>query len=142
MRSAGKENLAARKAFSDALATHASTDELMRLNNEQAAASRAAMAAQSHYESLTSPAGYFDGLPAAVAQAKTDADGKFSMSLPVGDYVLAAATSRAIFKDMEQYYWLVKLDPNDQSQSLMLSNDNMVQTKCRECIPLPAPDAK
>lgn len=81
-----------------------------------------------------SAAYYFEKLPHAVTAGKTDADGKFSISLPIGRYVLAATTSRQVLRDKEQYYWLVSVDVSAPNQSLMLSNDNMFETMCRECI--------
>jgi hypothetical protein len=39
---------------------------------------------------------YFEKLPAPVAVSKTDADGKFTLSLPAGKYVIAATTSRKV----------------------------------------------
>lgn len=77
---------------------------------------------------------YFEKLPASTAVSKTDADGKFTFSLPPGKYVIAASTSRKVSNETEFYYWLVSTDPVAASQSLMLSNDNQFETKCKECI--------
>jgi len=87
-----------------------------------------------HYDS---PAYYADKLPNAVAQSKTDADGNFSLSAPAGKYAIAATTSRAVFKDTEHYYWIVWVDMKSPIQGLMLSNDNLLGTGCRECVSLP-----
>jgi len=79
---------------------------------------------------------YFEGLPSASYATKTDADGRFSLSLPEGKYVLAATASREVGRRTEVYHWLVVI--NAPNQALMLSNDNEFQTKCRECV---QPDA-
>ena len=92
-----------------------------------------------HYDS---PAYYADNLPNAVAHSKTDADGNFSLSVPPGKYAIAAATSRAVFKDTEQYYWIVWVDVKSPIQGLMLSNDNLLGTGCRECVSLPRDDTQ
>ena len=84
-----------------------------------------------------SPAFYLEGLPAATSASKTDADGKFAISVPSGKYVIAALTSRSVFKDTEQYYWLVKIDASTPNIFVMLSNDNFVDTKCKECLLIP-----
>jgi hypothetical protein len=94
--------------------------------------------AVSKFTSFDSPAYYMVDLPKAAAVAKTDADGKFSLSVPQGRYVIAAQASRSVFRDTEYYYWLVAVD-GTKPQALMLSNDNQVQTGCAECVRLPAP---
>lgn len=92
---------------------------------------------QSEFEYFDSPGYYLQGLPPSVSVSKTDADGKFALTVPAGKYVIAAATSRSVFKDTEQYYWLVKVDASLAVQPLMLSNDNFVDTKCKECVLIP-----
>lgn len=77
---------------------------------------------------------YLEKLPNPMAISKTDADGKFTLSLPPGKYAFAATSSRKVFKDTEYYYWLVLVDTSSPNQSLMLSNDNLFETKCKECV--------
>ena len=77
---------------------------------------------------------YFQDLPAAVATGKTDADGKFTLTLPPGKYVFAATASRSVSKDTEQYAWLVKVDASNPVHGLLLSNDNQAETGCKECM--------
>jgi len=78
---------------------------------------------------------YFEGLPTPVGTSKTDADGKFALSVPAGKYVIAANSSRDVGKDTESYFWLVLVDTTSRpNQSVMLSNDNMFETKCKECV--------
>lgn len=77
---------------------------------------------------------YFEKLPTPLVVSKTDADGRFSLSLPNGKYVIAASTGRKVGASNETYYWLVKIDTTMKNQSLMLSNDNIFGTSCAECI--------
>lgn len=65
-----------------------------------------------------------DGLREIVASTKTDADGKFSLKLKSGNYVVIAESGRAIGKETELYTWLVKLRVEADSK-LFLANDNM-----------------
>lgn len=76
---------------------------------------------------------YFEKLPMQVAASKTDADGKFNLSLPHGKYALAAKSSRDASGTTENYYWLVWVDTTSPNHSVMLSNDNLFETKCKEC---------
>ena len=72
---------------------------------------------------MNSAAPYVTNLPEPVASTKTDADGKFSLTLPAGDeYVLAARAKRSLpGGGSEHYFWLVKA----QDSTVMLSNDNL-----------------
>jgi hypothetical protein len=72
---------------------------------------------------MYSAAPYFTKLPEPVASTKTDADGKFGLTLPAGDeYVLGARAKRSLpGGGSEHYFWLVKA----QSSTVMLSNDNL-----------------
>lgn len=83
---------------------------------------------------LTGPGIYFESLPSPITKSKTDADGKFTLSLPVGKYVIAAKSSRAVYEGDENYYWIVLLNASSPNQSLMLSNDNLFESECNECI--------
>lgn len=76
----------------------------------------------------------FEGQPHPSTIAKTDADGKFSLTLPKGKYVITANSSRSVGSHSETYYWLVSVDAASPNQSLMLSNDNLFETKCNECV--------
>ena len=105
-----------------------------RENEEKAKAKQRALIAK--FEYYDSAAYYFEKLPAAIAVTKTDADGKFSLSLSPGKYVIAATSDRKLFNKSESYYWLVSVDTKSPSHSLMLTNDNQVETKCSECVRL------
>jgi hypothetical protein len=64
-----------------------------------------------------------------VADTKTDADGKFTLSVPAGKtYVLAAESSRSVGDSTEKYYWIVDVDLTKANDGLtvLLSNDNEV----------------
>lgn len=65
---------------------------------------------------------------------KTDVDGKFKLAVPAGKYALAAKSSRDVFGYTENYYWLVWTNASAQSHPLMLSNDNLYDTKCKDCV--------
>lgn len=76
---------------------------------------------------------YFAELPVGVNSSKTDADGKFKLDLPAGKYALAAKSSRHVFGNTEEYYWIVFVNASSQNQSVMLSNDNLFDTECSDC---------
>jgi hypothetical protein len=68
---------------------------------------------------------YFSGLPSSIAQTTTNSDGKFVLNLPRGEYALAATASRRVFKDTENYYWLVRVSADKEKQTVILSNVNL-----------------
>lgn len=73
---------------------------------------------------LNSAAPFFVDLPQPVVTAKTDAEGRFQLTVPdEGEYVLVASAERTVFKDVERYFWIVRL-PGQQSK-VTLSNDNL-----------------
>lgn len=88
------------------------------------------------YESFDKTEFLFDGLPRVSAIAKTDADGKFTLSLPKGKYVLTANSSRKVAGSLEAYYWFIFVDSSSADQPIILSNDNLLETKCNECVRL------
>jgi pSer/pThr/pTyr-binding forkhead associated (FHA) protein len=82
-------------------------------------------------ERLMSSAFYFESLPSPLRRAKTTSDGRFRLLVPAsGSYAIAAQASRHVVKEVERYYWLLKIDPKaGTTQSMMLSNDNMTSSK-------------
>ena len=83
---------------------------------------------QAQRQGLTSGDYFLDGLPAAIASAKTDADGKFKLTIPRrGRYGVVVRASRDLLKGQETYFWFVwvSLD-SEPSKRLRLSNDNMM----------------
>lgn len=89
---------------------------------------------QAHFNGLGSADHYMRNLPVATAISKSDVDGKFSLTLPPGKYVLAAQSDRTLFEGTASYSWLVILDTSSPNHTIMLSNDNMFETKCAECV--------
>lgn len=78
---------------------------------------------------------YFSGMPKPIQSTKTDSDGKFSFRLTPGKYALAARASRKLFDSTEEYYWLVWISvKNDPTMKVMLSNDNLFETHCTDCV--------
>jgi hypothetical protein len=62
-----------------------------------------------------------------VDSVRTDADGKFKLTVPSGHrYVLVADGSRVIFDEHEYYHWYVHVNPA-QGREVLLSNDNMLE---------------
>lgn len=86
------------------------------------------------YEAFNKNEFYLPNLPDPKFISKTDAEGKFTLKLPSGKYVITANTSRDIFGSTENYRWLVTVDTSNTNQPLMLSNDNLLESKCNECV--------
>ncbi len=82
------------------------------------------------YARFTTGRCYFDNLLHSQNAAKTDADGKFTLTLPVGERIaLAAHAGRQTPGDLEEYYWLVWFTPRDSTENrIMLSNDNLASS--------------
>lgn len=86
------------------------------------------------YEAYDKAEFLLEGIPQPKFISKTDADGQFTLTLPKGKYVITANSSRAVFGSSETYHWLVMVDTSNINQPLMLSNDNLLETKCNECV--------
>jgi hypothetical protein len=71
---------------------------------------------------------FFEGLPSGLSSAKTDANGKFTLSVPrQGRYGVVACASRELFKKHETYFWFVWVSPDRESaKRLTLSNHNLL----------------
>jgi hypothetical protein len=71
---------------------------------------------------------FITGLPAPLVAAKTDADGKFKLSLKRrGRYGLLAFSSRTVGDKLETYQWFVWASLDGQpSGRIFLSNDNLI----------------
>lgn len=65
---------------------------------------------------------------------KTDADGKFQVELPTGNYVIYSKGSRAVGRLEENYRWLLKLELKQSPNQLNLTNDNLTDSNCSQCI--------
>ena len=68
--------------------------------------------------------------------SKSDADGNFDLTVPAGAYVLVATGKRLAGSSTELYEWMVRIDAA-KPLKVMLSNDNMNDAKCSECVALP-----
>ncbi|MDP2207825.1 MAG: hypothetical protein Q8K98_03490 [Bacteroidota bacterium] len=78
---------------------------------------------------------YLSGLPEPLQTTKTDSDGEFNFKLKPGKYAIAAKSSRKIIDSSEAYYWLIWLTIDGvPTKKLMLSNDNLFETHCADCI--------
>ncbi len=60
-----------------------------------------------------------------VGEVKTDADGKFTLKLPKGNYLVYALAQRTIYKETEHYSWKVPIALTKDKEQLFLSNDNL-----------------
>jgi len=88
---------------------------------------KASVASRLNY--VNSSTSYFAAFPQPVAKAKTDADGNFSIRLPMLGSFLIGATAKRLAGDKTEYYaWLVSTDP-DGMQKLTLSNDNLTSER-------------
>lgn len=92
------------------------------------------IAAITEYEKFDKAEFLLEGMPQAKLTSKTDADGKFALKLPSGKYVITASSSREVFSSTETYHWLVAVETSNIKQPLILSNDNLLETKCNECV--------
>ncbi|MBX3134567.1 MAG: hypothetical protein KF689_14385, partial [Gemmatimonadaceae bacterium] len=114
-----------------------------RAQDESTLAIAAMVAGSAAVDSLSAAPFYFADLPSPIATAKSDADGRFSMTVPRQRIVLVGVASRNVMGDIERYYWAVRLDslPQDTVR-VMLSNDNLFATRCRSCMPGFIPDVQ
>jgi hypothetical protein len=70
---------------------------------------------------------FYEGLPPGISTAKTDDDGKFTLTIPLrGRYGVVARATLELFKESrETHFWFVWVSLDGQpSKRLMLSNDN------------------
>lgn len=68
------------------------------------------------------------------SKLKTDADGKFSLSLPEGKYAVCASAKRLVGEDTEYYDWMTFFEVKENTPNqVMLSNNNMGDD-CETCL--------
>lgn len=77
-------------------------------------------------------------LPASLASAITDADGKFSLSVSsADDIILVAQSSREIGSEIERYHWICRVGHGGaQPKQAILSNQNLLTAESVRMIPL------
>ena len=115
---------AADKAFERLTAAISDASEAKKAYENILLTYRAALAAPTYIKS-------FKG---AIDTQKTDADGSFAFALRPGEYIASAIASRQVGGNVEDYSWLVRFKVNNKPTRLILSNDNMLNTKCAECV--------
>lgn len=83
-----------------------------------------------------SAAFYFNGLPEAIASAKTNAEGRFTLSIQRDKRVaLAAHATRQVFDNIEEYYWLIWVSLDEKpSGKIILSNDNLTGVGAKDSV--------
>ncbi|MCX7112953.1 MAG: hypothetical protein NTX45_23120 [Proteobacteria bacterium] len=81
---------------------------------------------------------YYNDLPLneVVEKATTNADGKFTLTLPSkGKYLLVAHSQRQIADSKEEYYWLIWVFVTSNIKDhIMLSNNNLFGTNASESV--------
>jgi hypothetical protein len=87
---------------------------------------------------LSTPRHQIEKLTNPLTASKTDADGKFELTLPAGQYVLVATGRRMAGESTELYEWMIRVDA-EKPAKVMLSNDNLAGNRagCAECLRLP-----
>jgi hypothetical protein len=73
----------------------------------------------------------FTFFPEAKFQTLTDSEGRFSISLPQGDWVAVAESRRSLGKTEERYYWTL---PAQGGKQLLLTNQNMVTASSSDSV--------
>jgi hypothetical protein len=72
---------------------------------------------------------FLEGLSQCEVSTKTDADGKYILTLPSNaKFAIAAETSRKVFDSSETYWWLVWAERGGGGQQLDLTNDNLMSS--------------
>jgi len=100
--------------------------KLYEVKKKLADTARRARSLLSSIETYRSQSFFFSDLPNPSDSAKTDADGKFQLKVDQGTpYYLAAHATRSIVDSEEEYYWLTRVEPSSDQNTVLLSNDNM-----------------
>jgi tetratricopeptide (TPR) repeat protein len=101
-------------------------DELNRTAGAVNASRAALAAAEGRYDHWRSGAYFFEDLPAGIASAKTDAEGRFVLTLPRSKrFALAARGTRAAGGTTEKYYWLFWVTMDAKAKRILVSNDTL-----------------
>lgn len=112
-------------------------DALTAARNELRALQKHSRTNMELVRTLTRP---YQMIAKSIAQAKSDADGKFSLAVPVGQRVaIMAESERAVGDKNESYQWIVLVTPKKGTRiDLTLANDNLLETRCGACFVSPA----
>ena len=110
--------------------------EFNRLLKAESAADDEVFSEMAKQAALLKPRHMIARLNTPLSLSKSDADGNFDIALPAGSYVLVAIGSRSIGDSTELYEWAVRVFA-EKSVKVLLSNDNMVDTKCSDCVQFP-----
>ena len=83
---------------------------------------------QTRWRQLMSAEHFLEDLPASIATATTDADGRFTLAIPRdGRYGIAARACRTLADVEQSYLWFVWVSLDGQAaKRLVLNNDNVV----------------
>lgn len=131
------------RAAADSIPTNEETkddtpawDRWRAANSARRAAKARVAEIQEQIRTWDSGAPYFANLPAAVASEKTDADGKFSLTIDRSKtVVLAAQATRRIMDKAENYYWLITVSLDGQpTKRIFLSNDNLATADSKDSL--------
>ncbi|MCD9188614.1 MAG: hypothetical protein LUM44_19505 [Pyrinomonadaceae bacterium] len=78
---------------------------------------------------------YFENPPKAAAETMTDADGKFKVTIPNGDYAVMLAGDRKFDNKAPEYYlWIVNVEAKGEPVKITLTNANMVGTSSADSL--------
>jgi hypothetical protein len=104
-------------------------------------ADKAHNATKVNYEKLIKANVFLSGMEdiPQLGNAKTDADGKFNVtvSVPAGKKVVVIAkANRQIVGEKEEYRWMLWISPEkgQSKASITLANDNLLETICSNCL--------
>jgi hypothetical protein len=110
------------------------TNLLPKIEAEAAKAINTERKVVDEYEGFDRPGYYLASIPGLKGLGKTDAEGKFSVRIPLGNTVIVAHGQRTVSDHVEDYYWAIKSNGVDLKKDLYLSNDNLIETRCPSCM--------
>ncbi len=82
---------------------------------------------------------FLSDLPAPTATTKTSDQGKFTLDVPAGDYVLVSRAIREAGGQVEHYTWVVRARAGDKA--VHLTNENNAESGRGSMVTLLPPDA-
>jgi hypothetical protein len=102
-------------------------------NRRTAKAKEASPLAEEYYRSRNMSF-WVEGLPNPFKTTKSDADGRFNLRLKPGRYAIVAESSRMVTDENEEYFWFIWVEVKKNREPLFLSNDNLFEMFCPECV--------